>query len=75
MVKPKTYFEQVPLAMVKKAIAIERDDRVAHVSPVLCAICEVPVKLERCKIDEDGEPVHDTCYVKKLVERTPSKRR
>jgi hypothetical protein len=32
-------------------------------SEFLCSICFKPIQLERCKIDEDGRPVHELCYV------------
>ena len=65
MVKTKTHFEQVPVAQVKKAL--EKQDRTVGASSVLCAICNAPVTLEHCKIDEDGGPVHDACYTKKVI--------
>jgi hypothetical protein len=27
-----------------------------------CAVCDRPVTLETCKVDEHGRPVHDECY-------------
>jgi hypothetical protein len=30
-----------------------------------CSICNEPVELESSKIDEDGKPVHEECYVQK----------
>jgi hypothetical protein len=32
-----------------------------------CWICDRPVQLENCKIDERGKPVHEDCYAAKLV--------
>lgn len=32
-----------------------------------CSICGMPVQLESCKFDERGQPVHEDCYVAKLV--------
>jgi hypothetical protein len=32
-----------------------------------CWICGKPCRLEDCKIDEQGLPVHEECYVAKLV--------
>ena len=32
-----------------------------------CCMCGMPVKLESCKFDERGQPVHEDCYVAKLV--------
>ena len=31
-----------------------------------CAICEKPVPLEIAKADEDGQSVHEQCYVLRL---------
>ena len=33
---------------------------------VLCSICFKPLDRSRCKIDEDGHPVHDQCYIERL---------
>ena len=33
----------------------------------ICWICGNRVSLERCKIDEHGEAVHENCYVSKLT--------
>jgi hypothetical protein len=30
-------------------------------------MCGMPVQLESCKFDERGQPVHEDCYVAKLV--------
>jgi len=62
----KQYFEQVPLSLVKKRIATHVAVT-ARTAPVLCAICDAPVQLEHCKIDEDGEAVHDKCYLASLA--------
>ena len=32
----------------------------------MCALCNQPVRLEDCKINEDGCPAHEECYVKKV---------
>ena len=63
----KRYFEQVPLSVVKRKIAMN-DDVMARTGSILCVICDAPVKLEHCKIDEDGEAVHDKCYLSKIAE-------
>jgi len=31
-----------------------------------CSICETPVPLEDCKIDEQGRAVHESCYCAKV---------
>lgn len=65
MVKAKTYFEQIPLEVVKK---VAKEDKS---NAILCAICVQPVDLKKCKIDEDGDAVHEDCYVTRLS-RTPA---
>ena len=35
-----------------------------------CWICGTTVQLEDCKIDERGLPVHEACYVAKLIGKT-----
>jgi hypothetical protein len=32
-----------------------------------CCICGMPVQLSSCKFDERGQPVHEGCYVAKLL--------
>jgi hypothetical protein len=31
------------------------------------SICNKPIALETSKVDEDGEAVHEDCYLKRLV--------
>jgi hypothetical protein len=62
MRKTKTYFEQVPLEVAKKAAMQERGSARA----VACIICRIPVRLEDCKIDHNGAAVHEKCYLEKL---------
>jgi hypothetical protein len=31
-----------------------------------CAVCNRPVNLEVCKVDERGRPVHEECYAHKI---------
>jgi len=31
-----------------------------------CRICGKPVLLEDCKIDEQGRPLHESCYLHKV---------
>lgn len=62
MGKTITYFEQVPLAVAKKVAMLEK----ISPRPVPCIICLQPVRLEECKIDHEGAPVHEKCYVEKL---------
>jgi len=39
--------------------------------PRTCWICGKAVKLEDCKVDEHGLPVHEDCYVAKLALNAP----
>jgi len=32
-----------------------------------CAICQQPVRLETAKTDEIGQPVHEDCYLQRLM--------
>jgi hypothetical protein len=32
-----------------------------------CAICQQPVRLETAKSDERGQPVHEDCYLQRLM--------
>jgi hypothetical protein len=32
-----------------------------------CCICGMPVQLSSCKFDQRGQPVHEDCYVAKLL--------
>lgn len=34
-----------------------------------CAICKQPIALEDSKVSEDGQPIHEECYVAKLITR------
>jgi hypothetical protein len=38
---------------------------------VECAICSNPIPLEDSKVSEDGEPMHEECYVAKLTLSKP----
>ena len=33
----------------------------------LCSICFKPIRLTQCTFDEDGRPVHEQCYVDRLL--------
>ena len=61
----KTHFEQVPVALAKQVAA--REAFSSRRQSVSCVICGSPVALERCKIDEGGNAVHERCYVAKLA--------
>lgn len=41
-------------------------------TPFLCSICFKSVSLEDCKIDEDGRPIHETCYATSVLYKHPS---
>ena len=32
-----------------------------------CSICNEPVEVEAAKTDEDGQAVHEDCYVRRMV--------
>lgn len=36
-----------------------------------CVICKELVSLEESKADEDGQAIHENCYVSKLTEKEP----
>lgn len=36
-----------------------------------CAICGEPVNLKTARFDEDGKPVHEECYVEKILDQKP----
>jgi len=77
MRRVKTYFEQVPVDVVKEAVIL------GEVSPLdgstagrakepaayrrTCAICGKAVSLETCKTNEDGLAVHGDCAVASLA--------
>ncbi len=35
----------------------------------ICPICRQPVTLETCKTDEDGQAMHEGCYVEKVISK------
>jgi len=37
-----------------------------HTASPACWMCGNPVALEECKTDEDGQAVHELCYVEKV---------
>jgi hypothetical protein len=64
MHNPKTDSQQVPLEAADEP---ERDETQSPQSGrVSCVICGCPVSLEDCKLDEQGDPVHDHCYFESL---------
>jgi hypothetical protein len=41
--------------------------------PLLCRICLQPVSLEAdTVVDEDGNPIHENCYVKETTGQDPT---
>ena len=34
---------------------------------VYCYLCGLPLLLGKCRTDEEGRPVHEECYVKKIT--------
>jgi hypothetical protein len=41
--------------------------------PLLCRICHEPVSLKSgTVVDEDGNPIHENCYVKETTGQDPS---
>jgi len=40
----------------------------------VCVICGKPVRLEECKVNDLGEPVHELCYAQKLKEETKKRK-
>jgi len=37
---------------------------------VPCVICSKPVRLDECKVNDFGEPVHESCLAERLEEET-----
>jgi hypothetical protein len=71
---PKTYFEVVPVEVARRVAA--KQITAANANSVPCVICGDRVALEHCKIDEDGDAVHEKCYVSKVaLLPTPSRTR
>jgi len=64
----KTHFEQIPVAVAKQIA--EKEAVLSRTQSVSCAICKAPVELERCKIDELGDAVHEACYIAKLAQNS-----
>ncbi len=36
----------------------------------MCSLCTEPVALESASTDENGQPVHEDCYIRSLVTST-----
>ena len=48
-----------------------------RVRTVSCTICGKPVRLEECKVNDLGQPVHETCLAERMAEevkKTPDSR-
>ena len=39
-----------------------------RVRTVLCTICGKPVRLEECKVNDLGQPVHETCLAERITD-------
>jgi hypothetical protein len=64
------------LAAAKLAAWRPRGDGKTILPPVSgalfeCAICRKAIPLEVSKVSEEGQPVHEECYVAKLITRIP----
>jgi len=59
--RPKLNFQDIA---IEDVLSIAERERVLRQSR-RCSICGAPVELERCKIDENGDAVHDDCYLLK----------
>ena len=57
-------FEDVPVEVARRVAQREKMKMRSGVS--VCMICGGEVKLEQCKIDEEGGAVHEDCYSKKV---------
>ena len=56
-------FESVPVEVALRAAGQER---LFSLPTPACPICQKPVELELCKVDEHGRGVHTDCYVAQL---------
>lgn len=74
------------MALVKEFVQLlaEKQKRIDQVRPLqkpepvdgfmsdpVCSICNKSIALETSKVDEDGKPVHEDCYIKRLVSARP----
>jgi endogenous inhibitor of DNA gyrase (YacG/DUF329 family) len=41
-----------------------------RLTSVPCVICGKPVRLEECKVNDLGEPVHESCYAERIEEES-----
>ena len=41
-----------------------------RLTAVPCTICNRPVRLNECKLNDLGEPVHEACLAERLEEET-----
>jgi hypothetical protein len=51
------------------------DNRCSSFRVPLCSICHLPVPVNEAKTDEDGDAVHEDCYLIKLGVTTKPVRR
>jgi hypothetical protein len=66
MAKAQTRFAQVPLEVAMSAVQKETKETRLN-NTVVCAICSQLVDLKHCKTDENGNAVHEGCYVEKIA--------
>jgi hypothetical protein len=64
MGKTKTYFEQIPVDVVKRMPTVDWLDPKAYSVP--CVICGSEVRFEQSNTDEHGRAVHEQCYVENV---------
>jgi hypothetical protein len=38
-----------------------------------CVLCNNPVEIETCKVDERGKAIHEECYLRKIRRKSTSK--
>lgn len=67
----KTTFEQVPLAVAKRIARMESIE--SYSGLIACVICGEPVDLERCKTDERGKAVHQSCHLADILRQSEKK--
>jgi hypothetical protein len=45
-----------------------------RLTSVPCVICGNPVRLEECKTNDLGEPVHEVCFAERLKEESKNRK-
>jgi hypothetical protein len=73
-----THYERIPVWKVKEIMAIRKNQGIqshapADIRPILlCRICREPVCLETAKTDDNGQAIHEVCYMSSLTRETGS---